>query len=78
MGNIIELIPKTKPIFAIFDPTTFPIAIPEYPSRVAFKLTTNSGKDVPNATIVNPTTKCGILNCDAICTPLLTIHSAPM
>ena len=32
----------------------FPIAIPAFPFRVAIKLVNNSGKEVPNDTIVKP------------------------
>ncbi len=60
IGKMVELIPKTNPTLAIFDPTIFPIAIPEYPSKAALRLTTSSGNDVPKATNVNPITKCGI------------------
>ena len=43
----------------MFDPKTLPIAIPGDPSKFAKVDTISSGKDVPNATIVNPTTKGG-------------------
>ena len=48
------MIPSTRPILAILDPKTFPIAKFGNPSRVAFKLTINSGADVANEIIVIP------------------------
>ena len=53
--------PKTRKTFAIFEPTTFPRAIPGASLRVALIATNNSGADVPNATTVNETIKAGIL-----------------
>jgi hypothetical protein len=66
MGVKIAVTPNTKPILAIFEPTTFPITIPGSPFRIAIILTINSGRLVPNATNVMPTTRGGILNFDAI------------
>ena len=66
MGVNIEVIPKTNPIFAILDPTTLPTTIPDSPFKIAIILTISSGRLVPNATNVMPTTMGGILNFDAI------------
>ena len=43
-------------MFAILLPTKFPIASPGDWEKAAFKDTRNSGKEVPNATTVRPTT----------------------
>ena len=47
-----EAPPITKRRFAILLPTTFPHAKSGEPLKTAFIETTNSGADVPNATIV--------------------------
>jgi hypothetical protein len=59
MGATIAVIPKTKPILAILDPTTFPTTIPGSSFNIAIILTINSGRLVPNATNVMPTTIVG-------------------
>ena len=41
----------------MFEPTMFPIAISDSPLRAAIILVTNSGRLVPNATMVNPITR---------------------
>ena len=51
-GCINEAKPKTRRIFEILLPKTFPQAIPGDSSTTAFTETTNSGNDVPNAIIV--------------------------
>ena len=56
---IIKDIDNTKPIFAILEPITFPKAISDSFIILAFKLTTNSGRLVPKATIVAPIIKLG-------------------
>jgi len=50
------VIPKMSRIFAILLPTILPNAILLSPFKEAAKLTTSSGIDVPNATIVKPMT----------------------
>ena len=50
------VIPKTRPIFAMLDPITFPKEIKGYPSIAAWTLTNNSGAEVANETTVNPIT----------------------
>ena len=77
IGKIKALKAKTRPTFAIFDPIAFPIASDELPWNAAFKLTNNSGREVPNATTVNPITIVEIPYFSAIATPPLTIHSDP-
>ena len=44
----------------MFEPTTFPKAIPGELSKVALIATNNSGADVPNATTVTETINAGI------------------
>ena len=51
--------PSTSRMFAVFDPTTLPNAIPGESSNTALIDTSNSGADVPNATIVRLTIKAG-------------------
>ena len=54
-------IPNTRKTLAIFEPTTFPNAIPGELSRIALIATNNSGAEVPNATTVSDTINAGIL-----------------
>ena len=49
--------PNTKRRFAMFEPITFPKAVPVFPPKTAIKLTMSSGADVPKATIVSPIIK---------------------
>ena len=72
MGKIRADNPRTRPIFEIFDPITFPKAISGCPLSAALKLTNSSGAEVPSETIVNPTTKVEILNLLAKQTPPFT------
>lgn len=51
---MIVIIPSTKPMLAILEPNTFPIAKLGNPSSVAFKLTINSGAEVAKETTVIP------------------------
>lgn len=62
MEPITAVIPNTKPIFAILEPTTLLIAIAGEPLKAAFKLTNNSGADVAKDTTVMPITSFEILN----------------
>ena len=52
--------PKIIKIFKILLPTTFPTAISAVPFNAAVILTAASGALVPMATMVRPTTNCGI------------------
>ena len=52
-------VPRTRPMFAILLPTTFPTAKSATPFELAKTLTTDSGKLVPYAMIVSPTTNGG-------------------
>lgn len=74
-GNKIAVKPSTRAIFAIFEPTTFPMEISGLPFRAAFRLTKSSGADVPKETTVTPTTNVEILKCDAKATPPFTRRS---
>ena len=48
--------PKTRAIFAIFEPTAFPNANPGFPFIAAIAETTISGAEVPKPMIISPTT----------------------
>src|SRR5690554_1806280 len=61
-GEIIAVIPNTKPILAILEPITFPSAISGEPSKAACKLTKSSGAEVAKDTTVIPITSLEILN----------------
>jgi hypothetical protein len=74
--SIVAAIEGSSPI-AIFDPTTFPIEIGDDPSIAATILTTNSGKEVPNATTVRPITIGDKPKRLASWLPPFTIKSAP-
>ena len=49
--------PRTRPIFAMLLPITFPIASSGFESRAAKIATASSGAEVPNAITVAPITK---------------------
>ena len=55
IGFITAANPKTKSILNKFDPITLPIAISVSPFFIATIDVTNSGREVPTATIVSPT-----------------------
>jgi hypothetical protein len=55
MGYIIALIPITKRVFAILLPITFPMAISGEFLSIALTETVNSGIEVPNPAIIDPT-----------------------
>ena len=77
MVAIIAEIPKIIRIFKILLPTIFPMAIPAFPFIDALILTAASGVLVPMATIVSPTTNCGIPSFPAIPEHPSTNQSAP-
>lgn len=58
---ITEVKPSTSNVFAMFDPTTFPITISECPPITEITEVAISGSDVPRATIVTP-----IMNGDSL------------
>ena len=64
-------------MLAMFEPITFPIAIPALPFMDDVMLTSSSGADVPNATIVIPITKGEMRNLRASATPPFTSQSPP-
>ena len=53
--------PSIPMMLTMLLPRTFPSTISVFPAREAKKLITNSGADVPNATIVRPMTMFGML-----------------
>ncbi len=65
-------------IFKILLPTTFPMVMPAFPLSAAEMLTAASGALVPIATMVSPTTSCGIPNLEAIPDEPSTKKSAPL
>ena len=72
-----EISPRTKPIFAIFEPITLFIAIDGELFNAALTLTINSGSDVAKETTVIPITNLEILNFNDNATDDLTINSPP-
>ena len=73
----IEISPRTKPIFAIFEPITLFIAMEGELFNAALTLTINSGSDVAKETTVIPITNLEILNFNDNATDDLTINSPP-
>ena len=76
-GIIKADVPTTNKILKIFDPTMFPIAISALPFFAADTLVTNSGKEVPKATIVSPIKRSLIPKIRAICVAPSTAKSLP-
>lgn len=72
------VIPRTKPIFAILEPTTLLIAIAGEPESAALRLTNNSGTDVAKETTVIPITNFEILSLKESATDDLTKNSPPI
>ena len=77
IGFISDANPKTSNILNMFDPITLPIAISVSPFLTATIEVTNSGKEVPHATIVSPTKLSLIPRALAIVVALLTTKSPP-
>lgn len=77
MEPTIAVIPKTRPIFAIFDPTTLLIAMAGDPLKAACKLTNNSGADVAKDTTVMPITNFEIFSLKESATEERTRYSPP-
>ena len=51
----IKIIPSTRHMFAMFEPRTFPMDTPTFSGSIIANMATNSsGKDVENATRMNP------------------------
>lgn len=69
--------PNIKHKFIIQEPMILPSAISLSPLNIAIIEVTNSGKDVPNANIVKPTTLSDILNIYAISVAEFTVKSPP-
>lgn len=76
-GEIIAVIPKTRPILAMLDPITFPKAISGEPSKAACKLTKSSGAEVAKDTTVIPITNLEMLNLKESDTEDRTKNSPP-
>ncbi len=73
-----EISPKTRPIFAIFEPITLFIAIDGELFKAALTLTINSGNEVAKDTTLIPITNFDILNFKDKATYDLTINSPPI
>ena len=74
---ISEVIPKMISTFKMLLPTTFPMVMSALPFNAATMLTAASGRDVPMATMVRPTTSSGIPSFSAILEAPSTNQSAP-
>ena len=57
IGLTTAAIPNTSVRLQIFDPTTLPMAMSGLPIIADLMLINNSGAEVPNATMVSPTTR---------------------
>lgn len=60
-GHIIAVTPRIIRMFAMLLPKILPNASCELPEKLAMRLTSNSGKDVPKETMVRPITMSVIL-----------------
>ena len=78
IGATIAVMPTMPRILKIFDPTTFPRAISAFPLMAETTLTTNSGAELPTATMVSPTTMVGIPKWWAIDAAPSVSQSAPL
>ena len=61
-GLQIAVAPKTRPIFAMFEPMALPIAILVFPSKAAMEPTSISGAEVAMPTTVKPMIRGGIFH----------------
>ena len=77
-GRITEDAPRMRRILHVLLPTTLPMLRSGLPFMLARRLTTSSGADVPNATIVSPTTRSETPKARASIEALLTSQSAPV
>ena len=77
-GQTIAVIPTIANELKMLLPTTLPMARSDWPLTAEIALTTNSGVEVPNATIVNPITKLEMLKRRAISDAPSVSQSAPL
>ena len=77
IGAMSAATPKISRLLKILLPITFPSAIPELPFSAAPVLITNSGNEVPSATIVRPITNSLILKRRARADAPFVSQSAP-
>ena len=75
---IIAEIDNTNRILVMFDPATFAITISEFPFKTALIDVAISGNEVPNATIVTPIIKEGILKNNPIFSAVSVNQSADL
>ena len=78
MPPINAVMPKNKPMLAIFDPITLLIAIAGDPVNAAFKLTRSSGIEVAKDTTVIPITSFEIFSLNDNATEERTKNSPPI
>lgn len=78
IGKIMAVSPNTKPMFAIFEPITFPEAMSGFPPRAAFILTKSSGAEVAKETTVKPITILDNFNLKESPTEDFTKNSPPI
>lgn len=77
-GQMIAVTPTIANELKMLLPTTLPMARSACPLTAEITLTTNSGADVPKATIVKPMTKLETLNRRAISEAPSVSQSAPL
>ena len=77
IGPMIAVIPKTSPRLQMFEPTTLPMARSGLPESADFNEISNSGTEVPKATIVKPTTNGEMCSRRAMLDAPFTRKSAP-
>jgi hypothetical protein len=77
-GRIIPASPRIRPMLAIFEPTTLPIATSVTPPSAALTETTSSGIDVPRATTVMAMISVGSPKADARRVAERISHSPPI
>lgn len=77
MGFIRAAVPSIIRMLKTFEPIILPMTIPACFLRAAMMLVESSGKDVPNATILNAITESGTPTSPALTRAPLTRNSAP-
>ena len=77
MGRITAAAPNTKPRLKMLEPIILPIAISFSPFLAATKEVTNSGSDVPSATMVRPINDSLKPNCSAMAVANPPLIAAP-
>ena len=76
-GRMVKAVPTTRPRLKTFEPRTLPTPISVWPLRAATTEVASSGREVPNATTVSPTSASETPNRRARSTPPMTNISEP-